>query len=294
MWTRVKNSFKGMIDRASQGIQGGWSRLFYGKSLEDVDWNALEETLLSADVGVAVTQEILEVMRTHRGPMEEMENHVIDHLRIRMEPFEKILHPAPVVLLVGVNGSGKTTTLGKLAALWQGQGQRVHIIAGDTFRAGAVDQLGVWAKNFPLTTGGTEPASVVYTGLVQAKEGDATVVLIDTAGRLPHQVGLMDQMKKIHGIIQRLRPEETCEIILTLDATVGQHALVQIEAFKKCLPLTGLIMNKMDGTAKGGILLNIGQKYGLPIYGVGVGEGVEDVQPFSAESYAKALWGKAD
>jgi fused signal recognition particle receptor len=177
-----------------------------------------------------------------------------------------------------------------LAALWGHQGHRVHIIAGDTFRAGATEQLSLWAKDFSMTTGQGDPASVVYKGLMAAQENNDDVVLIDTAGRLPNQVGLMDQMKKLYGVIQKLRPEQSCQGVLTLDATVGQHALVQIENFQKCVPVTGLIMNKMDGTAKGGILIQACHRYGLPIYGLGVGESVSDFRPFVASDYADALW----
>lgn len=291
MWTRFKNHFKGTLDRTSQGVQRGWSSLFQGQSPQDVDWDTLEATLLSADVGARVTHEILTIARQYTGDMAHIRHHLVQHMATLMLPFERTLDPAPVVLLVGVNGSGKTTTLGKLAALWKDQGHRVHVVAGDTFRAGATEQLGIWAKGLPMTTGGSEPSGVVYQGLLNAKERNDTVVLIDTAGRLPHQVGLMDQIKKIHGVIQRLRPEDACEIILTLDATVGQHALLQIEHFQKVVPVTGIIMNKMDGTAKGGILVNISQRYGLPIYGIGVGESVHDLHAFSSEAYASALWG---
>jgi fused signal recognition particle receptor len=149
----------------------------------------------------------------------------------------------------------------------------------------------MWGKNFPMTSGQGDPASVVYQGLMRAKENNDTVVLIDTAGRLPHQVGLMDQVKKIYGVIGRLRPQERCAVIITLDATVGQHGLTQIEHFQKYVPLTGIIVNKLDGTAKGGILLNICQRFQLPIYGLGLGESVADFQPFSADAYVAALWG---
>jgi fused signal recognition particle receptor len=291
MWTRVKNRFKQALERTSQGVQKGWSSLFQGRSLQDVDWELLEETLLSADVGLSMTEKFLTAVRQYKGDIAHIREYLIEYTAELMHPFQGKLEPAPVVLLVGVNGSGKTTTLGKLAHLWGQQGQHVHVIAGDTFRAGAVEQLGSWVKDLPMTTGGADPASVVYQGLMRAKERQDTVVLIDTAGRLPNQAGLMDQVRKIHGIIERLRPHERCEIILTLDATVGQHALKQIQGFNEAAPITGIIMNKMDGSAKGGILLNIAQQYRMPIYGVGVGESVQDWQPFSAQDYASGLWG---
>ena len=291
MWSRVKNNLKGVLSRTAGSVQKGWSSLFQAQSWQDVDWDALEETLLLADVGMDATEKLLNAVKSYKGDMGSgIRAHLIDHTASLMKPFEGVLLPAPVVLFVGVNGSGKTTTLGKLAALWHDQGHRIHSVAGDTFRAGATEQLGLWVKDFPMTTGQGDPASVVYKGLMAAQENHDDVVLIDTAGRLPNQVGLMDQMKKLYGVIQKLRPEQRCEVILTLDATVGQHALVQIEHFQKCVPITGLIMNKMDGTAKGGILMNACHRYGLPIYGLGVGESVSDFRPFVASDYADAVW----
>jgi fused signal recognition particle receptor len=290
MWTRVKNKLKQALERTSQGVQKGWSSLFHAHALKDVDWDLLEETLLSADVGFHMTEKFLTAVRQYKGDMANIREYLIQYTAQLMEPFQGSLQPSPVVMLIGVNGSGKTTTLGKLAHLWGHQGQRVHVIAGDTFRAGAVEQLGCWVEGVPMTTGGGDPASVVYKGLISAKDRQDSVVLIDTAGRLPNQTGLMDQIRKIYTVIERLRPQERCEIILTLDATVGQHALIQIQEFSKAVPITGLMMNKMDGSAKGGILLNIVQHYHLPIYGVGVGESVQDWQPFSAQDYACGLW----
>jgi fused signal recognition particle receptor len=291
MWSRVKNNLKSVLSRTAGGMQQGWASLFQAQSWKDVDWDALEETLLLADVGMDAAEKLLDAVRAYKGDMGPgIRAHLIQHTTTVMKPFEGTLHPGPVVLFVGVNGSGKTTTLGKLAALWGDQGHRVHIIAGDTFRAGATEQLGLWAKDFPMTTGQGDPASVVYKGLMAAQEHNDDVVLIDTAGRLPNQVGLMDQMKKLYGVIQKLRPEQGCQVVLTLDATVGQHALVQIENFQKCVPVTGLIMNKMDGTAKGGILIQACHRYGLPIYGLGVGESASDWRPFIASDYADALW----
>ena len=291
MWNRLKNNLKDAYCRTAQGIQKGWGSLFQAQSWQDVDWNALEETLLSADVGVHATQKFLDAVRAYKGAMgSDIRSYVIEYTTSIMKPFEGLLNPAPVVLFVGVNGSGKTTTLGKIASLWRDQGHRIHVIAADTFRAGAREQLRLWVKDFPMTTGEGDPSSVVYQGLIRAQEGNEDVVLIDTAGRLPNQVGLMDQMKKLYGVIQKLRPQQRCEVVLVLDATVGQHALVQIENFQKCLPVTGLIINKMDGTAKGGVLLNTSQRYGLPIYGLGVGESVCDLQPFLASDYAEGLW----
>ena len=291
MWSRVKNNLKGVLSRTAGGVQKGWASLFQAQSWQDVDWDTLEETLLLADVGMDATEKLLDAVKSYKGDMGPgIRAHLIQHTTSVMKPFEGTLLASPVVLFVGVNGSGKTTTLGKLAALWGDQGHRVHIIAGDTFRAGATEQLGLWAKDFPMTTGQGDPASVVYKGLMAAQENNDDVVLIDTAGRLPNQVGLMDQMKKLYGVIQKLRPEQCCQVVLTLDATVGQHALVQIEDFQKCVPVTGLIMNKMDGTAKGGILIQACNRYDLPIYGLGVGESVSDLHPFVAYDYADALW----
>jgi fused signal recognition particle receptor len=286
MWTKLKQS----LSKTSSRVREGLSTLFSGSSLSPEQQDEIADILLMADMGAPVVDNLMRRIKSFKGSEIEFRQQLAQHLTELLSPYEKPLIPAPVVLVVGVNGSGKTTTLGKLAGLWHTQGHRVHLIAGDTFRVAAVEQLSLWAKGLKVTcTQSKDPASAVFQGLTQAKEEGDSVVLIDTAGRLPNKVGLMDELKKVYNVIQKLRPQERCEVILILDATLGQHALSQVEIFKKAIPLTGIIMNKMDGTAKGGILVNVALNHHLPIYGIGVGEQASDLVPFHAHTYAQGL-----
>jgi fused signal recognition particle receptor len=200
-----------------------------------------------------------------------------------------------VVLVAGVNGTGKTTTIGKLAARLSAEGHKVVLAAGDTFRAAAIEQLQIWggragAKVVAKSTG-ADAAGLAYDALAEAKKDDADVLLIDTAGRLQNKSGLMAELEKIVRVIRKLDADAPHAAILVLDATTGQNALSQVEAFKNTIPLTGLIMTKLDGTAKGGILVALAHKFGLPIHFIGVGESVEDLQEFDAKKFAQALIG---
>jgi fused signal recognition particle receptor len=286
MWSRIKSS----LSKTSHSLSQGLAALFQGSTLTPQQWDDVTDALIMADLG-ANTVETLMTYVQNLGPMsaEDLRQKVLDYIVHLLVPHEKILQPAPIVMAVGVNGSGKTTTLGKLGWKWRQQGHRLHFIAADTFRAAAVEQLAFWAKQGTITTGGKDPASTVFRGLQEAKEND--IVLIDTAGRLPNKVGLMEELKKVYSVIQRQRPCDQCEIILVLDATLGQHTLTQVETFQKCVPLSGLIINKMEGTAKGGILVNIAQTFDLPIYGLGTGEKPEDFEDFQALPFTQGLLG---
>lgn len=288
MWTKLKQSLFKTSTRVKEGLSSLWS----GSTLSPEQQEEIADILLMADMGSAVVDRLMRQIKSFKGSEIELRQHLAQHLTEVLSPYEKALLPAPVILVVGVNGSGKTTTLGKLAGLWHDQGHQVRLIAGDTFRVAAVEQLSLWAKGVKMTCAASkDPASVVFQGLTQAKDEGDSVALIDTAGRLPNKIGLMDELTKIYNVIQKVRPQEPCEVILVLDATLGQHALTQVEVFKKSIPLTGIIMNKMDGTAKGGILVNVALSHQLPIYGLGVGEQKSDFVSFDARTYAESVMG---
>jgi fused signal recognition particle receptor len=285
MWSRLKQGLSKTSQRISQGLAG----LFQASTLTAQHWDDLHDALIASDMGVSVADSMVTAIQG-LGPMsaEDLRKKLVEYLTALVQPYERPLHPMPLVLAVGVNGSGKTTSLGKIGRKWAAQGHSVRLVAADTFRAAAVDQLAIWGRGLKITSGGSEPASVVFKGLQEAQEEGDDVVLIDTAGRLPNKVDLMQELSKIYKIATRWRP---CEVILVLDATLGQHALVQLELFQKALPLNGVIMNKMDGTAKGGILFQVTQNYKLPIYGIGVGEKEEDLVDFNAKEFAEGLLG---
>jgi fused signal recognition particle receptor len=200
-----------------------------------------------------------------------------------------------VILMVGVNGSGKTTTIGKLAAKFRAEGQSVMIAAGDTFRAAAIEQLQIWAERtgagFLARDTGADAAGLAYDALAQAREEKRDILLIDTAGRLQNKQGLMDELAKIVRVIRKMDPEAPHATLLVLDATVGQNAVSQVEIFGQVAGVTGLVMTKLDGTARGGILVALAAKFGLPVHFIGVGEGVDDLEPFAARDFARAIAG---
>jgi fused signal recognition particle receptor len=200
-----------------------------------------------------------------------------------------------VILMVGVNGSGKTTTIGKLAAKFRAEGRSVMLAAGDTFRAAAIEQLKVWGERTgaEVVSGnqGADASGLAFEALQKAKAAGTDVLLVDTAGRLQNKTGLMDELAKVVRVIRKLDPEAPHAALLVLDATVGQNALSQVEAFGDTAGVTGLVMTKLDGTARGGILVALAAKFGLPVHFIGVGEGVEDLEPFSARDFARAVSG---
>jgi fused signal recognition particle receptor len=200
-----------------------------------------------------------------------------------------------VILMVGVNGSGKTTTIGKLAARFRAEGRKVMLAAGDTFRAAAIEQLKVWGSRTGAEVvakeQGADAAGLAYEALQAARDRKADVLLVDSAGRLQNKAGLMDELAKMVRVIRKLDETAPHAVLLVLDATVGQNAISQVEAFRETAGVTGLVMTKLDGTARGGILVALADKFGLPTHFIGVGEGVEDLQPFAAEDFARAIAG---
>ncbi|MEL6523327.1 MAG: signal recognition particle-docking protein FtsY [Pseudomonadota bacterium] len=273
------------------------------RTLDDDMLEQLEELLISADMGVdtalRVTANIAEGRFGRKLSTDEIKALLCDEITRIMEAVAK---PLPlyasrpqVVLVVGVNGSGKTTTIGKLASQFKAAGKEVVIAAGDTFRAAAVEQLQIWGDRagVPVLTApeGSDPASLAFDALSRAQETGADLLMIDTAGRLQNRADLMEELSKIVRVIRKKDPDAPHNTLLVLDATTGQNAVNQVETFQKLADVSGLVMTKLDGTAKGGVLVALADKFGLPIHAIGVGEQIDDLAPFDPEDFAKALTG---
>ena len=271
--------------------------------LDDAMLESLEELLIGADMGVdtalRVTANIAEGRFGKRISTQELRGALAAEIARIMTPVAKPMPIYPtkpqVVLVVGVNGSGKTTTIGKLASQFKAAGKSVVIAAGDTFRAAAVEQLQIWGQRagVPVLTApeGSDPASLAFDAMTQAQETGADLLLIDTAGRLQNRADLMEELSKIVRVIRKKDPTAPHNTLLVLDATTGQNALLQVEIFRKIADVSGLVMTKLDGTAKGGVLVALADKFGLPIHAIGVGEQIDDLSPFDPDDFAKALVG---
>lgn len=274
--------------------------------LDDAMLESLEELLIQADMGVdtatRVTANIAEGRFGKRISTADLRAALAAEIARIMAPVARPLPLYPqkpqVVLVVGVNGSGKTTTIGKLASQFKAAGKSVVIAAGDTFRAAAVEQLQVWGirAGVPVLTApeGSDPASLAFDALTRAQADGADLLLIDTAGRLQNRQDLMEELSKIVRVIRKKDPTAPHNTLLVLDATTGQNAINQVEIFRKIADVSGLVMTKLDGTAKGGVLVALADKFGLPIHAIGVGEQIDDLAPFDPEDFAKALVGQAD
>ena len=275
------------------------------REFDDAMLESLEELLIAADMGVdtalRVTANIAEGRMGKRVSTADIKQALAAEVTRIMEP---VARPMPlyakrpqVVLVVGVNGSGKTTTIGKLASQFKAAGKSVVIAAGDTFRAAAVEQLQVWGQRagVPVLTApeGSDPASLAFDAMTKAQESGADLLLIDTAGRLQNRADLMEELSKIVRVIRKKDPEAPHNTLLVLDATTGQNALNQVEIFRNLADVTGLVMTKLDGTAKGGVLVALADKFGLPIHAIGVGEQIDDLAPFDPQDFANALVGIA-
>ncbi|MBC7139903.1 MAG: signal recognition particle-docking protein FtsY [Defluviimonas sp.] len=271
--------------------------------LDDAMLESLEELLIASDMGVEtalrVTANLAEGRMGRRMSVDEIKRALAAEIARIMEP---VARPLPiyakrpqVVLIVGVNGSGKTTTIGKLASQFRAAGKSVVIAAGDTFRAAAVEQLQVWGERagVPVLTApeGSDPASLAFDAMTRAQETGADLLMIDTAGRLQNRADLMEELAKIVRVIRKKDPEAPHNTLLVLDATTGQNALSQVEVFRKLADVSGLVMTKLDGTARGGVLVALADRFGLPIHAIGVGEQIDDLQPFDPEEFARALVG---
>ena len=290
----------GLLDRL---LGRGETKTVVRRELDDDMLEQLEELLIQSDMGVdtalRVTANMAEGRFGKRMSAQEIKQLLTEEVARIMEPVAK---PMPlyatkpqVVLVVGVNGSGKTTTIGKLASQFKAAGKSVVIAAGDTFRAAAVEQLQVWGDRagVPVLTApeGSDPASLAFDAMTKAQADGADLLMIDTAGRLQNRQDLMEELAKIVRVIRKKDPDAPHNTLLVLDATTGQNALSQVETFKKLADVSGLIMTKLDGTAKGGVLVALADKFGLPIHAIGVGEQIDDLAPFDPEDFAKALTG---
>jgi fused signal recognition particle receptor len=294
---------KERLTRPSGSIGAGLARLFGARRIDAAVLEELEARLLAADVGVQVTAELLEGLRTRveRQQLDDVEA-LLAALRTditaMLAPVAKPLvvdrNAKPfTILVVGVNGSGKTTSIGKLAHRFREQGLRVVLAAGDTFRAAAVEQIGIWATRtgaeLVSQQAGADPAAVAFDALTAARSRGADVLIADTAGRLQAQAHLMDELRKVRRVLGKADPAAPHEVLLVLDANQGQNALAQAVQFHEAVGVTGLVLTKLDGTAKGGIVLAIARRLGLPIRFIGIGEGAEDFGEFDAAAFAAAL-----
>ncbi|MGV6848348.1 MAG: signal recognition particle-docking protein FtsY [Marinibacterium sp.] len=290
---------RGLIARLFGSGDGGAPR----RTLDDEMLEQLEELLITSDMGVdtalRVTANIAEGRYGKRVSTPEIKRLLAEEIARIMEPVARPMPLYPkrpqVVLVVGVNGSGKTTTIGKLASQFRAAGKSVVIAAGDTFRAAAVEQLQVWGDRagVPVLTApeGSDPASLAFDAMTEAEANGADLLMIDTAGRLQNRADLMEELAKIVRVIRKNDPTAPHNTLLVLDATTGQNALSQVETFKSMADVTGLVMTKLDGTARGGVLVALADKFGLPIHAIGVGEQIDDLAPFEPEEFAAALTG---
>jgi fused signal recognition particle receptor len=302
-----------VLHKLSEGLRRSSSRLAEGlsglskKKIDRESLDELEELLITSDMGAKVAARIAKAFSKDRFDREitgdEIKAALASEIAAILKPREQVVDfsegPKPrIVLFVGVNGSGKTTTIGKIASKLSAQGADIVLAAGDTFRAAAVEQLKIWAERanarFISKPHGADAAGLAYEAVELAKKENRDLVLIDTAGRLQNKAQLMDELSKVVRAIRKIDPSAPHDVILVLDATVGQNALGQVEAFRNTAGVTGLVMTKLDGTAKGGVLVAIAESHALPIHFVGVGEKAEDLHPFSADTFARALVGLDD
>ena len=292
------------LARSSDRLGANLTGLFGTATLDQDRLDAIEEALIASDLGPALAGRIVAQLAPEKYPRG------IDEAGVRavvaaevakvLAPVARPLHvtafPRPqVILVVGVNGSGKTTTIAKLAHLFAEQDYQVMLAAGDTFRAAAIEQLKIWGgrAGVPIIAGeqGADAAGLAFTALAAAREAGSDVLIIDTAGRLQNKAGLMDELAKIKRVLAKAMPAAPHDVVLVLDATTGQNALQQIEVFREVAGVTGLVMTKLDGTARGGVLVAAAERFGLPIHAVGVGEGMGDLRPFDPADFAAALAG---
>jgi len=299
-WQRLKSG----LARSSSSIGQGITDLFTKRRLDDDTLQDFEDVLIRADLGLPVASRIVEAVGKGRYGKEiegeEVKAILAAEVTKTLTPVAKPLvidetKKPFVILMVGVNGSGKTTTIGKLAAKFSSEGRKVMLAAGDTFRAAAIEQLQVWGSRVgaPVITRpqGSDASGLVFDALDKATEAGTDVLLIDTAGRLQNRTELMAELEKVIRVIKKKDDAAPHATLLVLDATVGQNALSQVEIFSKMAGVTGLVMTKLDGTARGGILVALAEKFGLPVHFIGVGEAVDDLEPFNADEFGRAIAG---
>lgn len=302
-FARLKRS----LLKTKQNLGSGFIGLFRGKKIDDDLFEELEEQLLIADVGVETTRKIIESLTLHAsrkqlsdaealyGKLKEEMSGILAKVD---QPLEVSGKTPFVILMVGVNGVGKTTTIGKLARQFQAEGKSVMLAAGDTFRAAAVEQLQVWGErnHIPVVAQhtGADSASVIFDAVQAAKARNIDVLIADTAGRLQNKAHLMEELKKIVRVMKKLDEQAPHEVMLTLDASTGQNAISQAQLFNEAVGLSGITLTKLDGTAKGGVIFSIADRFNIPIRYIGVGEGIEDLRPFKADDFIEALFARED
>jgi fused signal recognition particle receptor len=299
----IFEKFKIGFKKSAENISSGFREILIKKEIDDNSLDKIEEFLISSDVGIDSASEIRNILAQEKidpnlDIIKEINKILKNYIISSMTPFEKKdffnkNENLNVVLIAGVNGSGKTTTIGKIAKIFKQNNNKVILSASDTFRAAAIEQLENWANkigvNIIKSTQGSDPASVAYKAMEFANKNNFNQLIIDTAGRLQNKKNLMEEYKKIANVVKKIDEKAPNEIVLVLDATSGQNILNQVEEFNKIIPLTGLIMTKLDGTAKGGILLALTKKYKIPIIGLGLGEKEDDLQIFDVEKFADAF-----
>ena len=299
----IFDKFKSGFKKSASAFTSGLRDIVVKKEIDDKTLDRIEEYLIQSDVGVVAASEIKEIISDSKidpkkDIAEEIKAILKEYIISLMKPLEndnffKKKDKINATLVSGVNGVGKTTTIGKISKILKANGNKVMLAASDTFRAAAIEQLENWANKVEVeitkSSQGADPASVAYKAIEEAINKNFNQVLIDTAGRLQNKKNLMEEYKKIANVTKKIDPEAPHDVILVLDATSGQNVINQVEEFNKIIPLTGLIMTKLDGTAKGGILLAVAKKYKLPIIALGLGEKEDDLQIFEAEKFAEAF-----
>jgi fused signal recognition particle receptor len=300
LFSRLKEG----LSRSTQKLSGGIASVFTKRRLDEEALDELEELLIASDLGTHAATRVIAGFRSSRFGKEVTETEVklalAEEISAILEPVAKPLHlddtlRPHVILVVGVNGTGKTTTIGKLAGLFHSSGKKVVIAAGDTFRAAAVEQLQVWGERAGalVVAGGTnaDAAGLAYDALSKARDENADVLMIDTAGRLHNKAALMDELAKIIRVIKKIDLAAPHSVLLVLDATTGQNAIQQVKVFKEMVAVTGLVVTKLDGSARGGVVVALAETFGLPIHAIGVGEQAGDLRPFDAMDFARGLVG---
>ena len=292
------------LRRTSNSLTSGIGAIFTGRRLDEAALEELEELLIAGDLGAATAAELTAALAQQRFGKEvtatEVRHALADQIADLLAPVEGTLAidddaKPHVILVAGVNGTGKTTTIGKLAQSLSREGRRVMLVAGDTFRAAAVEQLTIWGERAgaPVVArpDGGDPAGLAFDALERARAEGIDVLLIDTAGRLQNKAHLMAELQKIDRVLKKLDPRAPHSRLLVLDATTGQNALNQVDVFREAIDVDGLVMTKLDGTAKGGVLVALARRFGVPVVALGFGEGIDDLRPFEARAFATALMG---
>lgn len=302
LFGRIKEGLK----KTRNIIMNRMEDLFSQQSFDEDFFEELEEILIAADVGVETTLELVEKLRrkinaeklkTPEQVLAALKDFILDILGRETVPLQ-LEHKPAVVLVLGVNGVGKTTTIGKLAARLRAEGKKVLLAAGDTFRAAAIEQLEIWANRSQSEIikhqQGADPSAVIFDGVSAAVARGSDVLLCDTAGRLHNKANLMAELKKVHRVVDKALPGAPHEVLLVLDATTGQNALTQAKVFNEAAPLTGVVLTKLDGTAKGGIVIAVARQLKVPVKFVGVGERIDDLQPFDPVAYVEGIFAPGD